>query len=237
MTVLPRAGIIAVFLLAGSPSAAQNMGGVFGPVVDEGHRSIQYRNAYDLDSHGFAQRLHYQHALTGDSMLRIKIQAHKTPASRTDTDFVQGELFWQLADISDRWQHGLRFDVRVRTEGRPVTLGLNWTNQLEFGDRWQARFLVMTGIDVGEGAAGDVLLQTRASVYRAASDRLRLGVELYSAYGALDEIPSFDAQRHQAGPALVARIGAGWQLYSGVLFGLSGAAADTQARIRLTRAL
>ena len=52
-----------LFLAFVMPSAlAQNTGAVFSPVVTEGHQSMQYRAAYDPDSHVFAQRLHYQRA-------------------------------------------------------------------------------------------------------------------------------------------------------------------------------
>ena len=46
------------------PAMAQNTGGVFGPVVNEGHRSAQYRLAIVPDAAGgetaHAHRLHYQ---------------------------------------------------------------------------------------------------------------------------------------------------------------------------------
>ena len=235
MTFPARAGIITLFLLAGSPGAAQGTGGVFGPVVNDGHRSLQYRLAYEFDSHLLAHRFDYQRALNGDLMLRGIVQTRETAASGADPDFFQGELFWQLPDVSRRWQHGLRFDVRIRTEGRPATLGVHWTNQFEFGSGWRARFVVLTTTDVGDGARSGVALQTRAGLSRAAGERLRLGIEMYSAYGAIDAVPSLDAQRHQVGPTLEARLGKDWRVYSGVLFGVTNATASAEARLRLGR--
>ena len=50
-------------LIVSETAFAQNTGGVFGPVVKEGHRSFQYRAAVNPDNAlgqtGFAQRLHY----------------------------------------------------------------------------------------------------------------------------------------------------------------------------------
>lgn len=61
-TVSVMAGTVLLF----SPFAfCQNTGGVFGPVVNEDHSSIQYRATYDPDSEGLAQRVHFQQSLTG----------------------------------------------------------------------------------------------------------------------------------------------------------------------------
>ena len=104
-------GLDAGLLLFAVPAAGQNTGGVFGPVVNDGHRSAQYRAAYDFDTYGLAQRVHYQQAINGDLMWRVLVQARKTADSRVDTDFVQGELFWQLPDPNPRWQHAVRFGI------------------------------------------------------------------------------------------------------------------------------
>lgn len=223
----------ALLLLAGLPAAAQNNAGVFGPVVNEGYRAMQFRLAHDFDSHGLAQRLQYQQALNGDLMLRGIVQALKTDDKNFDVDFFQAELFWQLDDLADGWRHGLRFDVRVRTEGRNGAVGVNWASQFDLGERWMARFIVLTATDVGSGASGDVALQTRASVTRTTGRGLRAGLEMFNLYGVFGDVPTLDRQLHQAGPALSAPVGGRWQVYSSILFGLTGATPDTQARLWL----
>ena len=229
------AGLAVGLLFVSLPAAGQNTGGVFGPVVNEGHRSWQYRAGYDLDSYGFAQRFHYQHALNGDLMLRGIVQAAKTDDSQVDFAFFQGELFWQLDDLGDNWQHGVRFDVRLRSEGRPAILGFNWMNQFQLSERWMSRLLVLTATDVGDGASGDVLVQTRASVTYTASNGLRPGLEMFNVYGAIDDMPGLNGQLHQAGPTLSRAVGDDWQFFSSVLFGLTGATPDTQARFWMSR--
>lgn len=229
------AGLAAGLLLVALPAAGQNTGGVFGPVVSEGHRSWQYRAGYDFDSHGFAQRFHYQHALNDDLMLRGIVQTVKTDDSRFDFAFFQGELFWQLDDLGDNWQHGVRFDVRLRSEGRPAILGFNWMNQFQLSERWMSRVLVLTATDVGDGASGDLLVQTRASVTYTATNGLRPGLEMFNVYGPIDDMPGLDRQLHQAGPTLSHTAGDNWQFFSSVLFGLSGSTPDTQARFWMTR--
>ena len=229
------AGFTAGVLLAALPAAGQNTGGVFGPVVNEGHKSWQYRAAYDFDSYAFAQRFHYQQALNGDLMLRGIVQTSKTDDSRADFSFFKGELFWQLGDFSERWQQGVRFDVLLRSEGRPAIIGLNWMNQFQLSDRWKSRFLVLTATDVGGGASGDLLVQTRASGTYSASNGLHPGIERFNVYGAIDDVPSLNRQLHQAGPTLSLNFGEDWQFFSSVLFGLTGATPDTQARFWLAR--
>ena len=230
------AGLAAGLLLVALPAAGQNTAGVFGPAVNEGHRSWQYRVAYDLDNHGFAQRFHYQQAVNDDLMLRGIVQTTKTDDSRADFAFFQGELFWQLDDLGDNWQQGARLDVRLRSEGRPAIVGLNWMTQYRASDRVTTRFVVMTATDVGSGADGDVAVQTRASMVYTASNGLRPGLEMFNLYGAIDDMPSVNRQRHQAGPTLSFAAGADWQFFTSVLFGLTGATPDTQARLWVMRA-
>lgn len=227
--------LVAGLLVLALPAAARNTGGVFGPVVNEGHRSLQYRSAYDLDSYGFAQRLHYQQSLNGDLRLRGVLQTVKNADSDLDLDFFQAELLWQLDDLSDSWQHALRFDLRIRTEGRPGLVGLHWTNQIDFGDRWIARFIAMTTTDFGDGASGDIGLQTRASLSRAVGSSARLGIETFNVYGVVGDVPGLDEQQHQAGPTFSASLGGRWSLFASAVFGLTDATPDAQARLWFTR--
>lgn len=229
------AGLAAGLLFAALPAAGQNTGGVFGPVVNEGHKSWQYRAAYDFDSYAFAQRFHYQQSLNGDLMLRGIVQTSKTDDSRVDFSFFKGELFWQLGDFSESWQQGVRFDVLLRSEGRPAVVGLNWMNQFQLSDRWMSRLLVLTATDVGDGASGDLLVQTRASVTYTASNGLSPGLEMFNVYGAIDDMRGFNSQLHQAGPTLAFAAGDNWQMFSSVLFGLTGATPDAQARFWVMR--
>lgn len=234
----PRATrVVAAGLLATLPLTAQatQTGGVFGPVVNEGHRSAQYRVGHDLDNHGLAQRLHYQQALNDDLMWRFVAQARKTGESDVDFDFVQGELFWQLADLRPNWAHGLRFDLRLRDSGRPAQIGVNWMHQIEFADNWQARLLLLSVLQFGDDAASGVFLQTRASVGYAASDRYRLDLSMFSSYGSTADFAAFDQQSHQLGPTLTVQVNRRWQVQAGYLAGLTDGTPDNVVRLWLSR--
>ncbi|MFK8029333.1 MAG: hypothetical protein AB8G18_03775 [Gammaproteobacteria bacterium] len=218
-------------------SAAQNTGGVFGPVVNEGHQSVQYRLAFIDDSDGFAQRIHYEKALDSKYMWRVIGQTRKTGSSDFDFDYVQGELFWDVTDDTSRfWQSGLRLDVRVRDGNRNETIGLNWMNQFQLSNGWQARLLALTSVDIGSGARDGAGLQTRGNLFKTLPDRKQIGLELYSSYGTTSDFADFDDQRHTLGPFAVIPVGSnGWSIFAGALFGLTESSPDADIRFWVTR--
>lgn len=232
------AAVAAIMLLFLAPldSQAQATGGVFGPVVRDGHRSLQYRAAYDPDSYAFAHRFHYQQALNGDLMWRAIVQARKTSDSDLDYDFFQGELFWDLTkDDAAAWQTGLRFDVRVPDEGRPSIIGANWMNQFTLSNDWKARLLVLGAFEVGSDARDGVLLQTRANLWKSLPNRSTYGIELFSVYGGTSDIVGFDDDQHAIGPFMTIPLSRNWAMFAGALFALDGDAPDSNLRLWLGR--
>lgn len=225
----------AAMSLLASPLLAQNTAGVFPPMVNEGHSSLQYRAANDLDRHGFVQRLHYQRAVNGDFMWRVVGQSRKTPNKDVDFDFFQAELFWDLSENTESWRTGFRFDVRVRDRGRPGQLGVHWTNQVQLNANTRARFLVMTAVDIGDGAPSGVLLQTRGDVARSLPSGVEIGLELYNTWGYSSDFGDFDDQLHEFGPMVTVPFGDGWSVLGSVLFGLSDRAPDQDLRFWLTK--
>lgn len=227
--------LASVFFVSASPVDADNTSGVFGPTVDEGHRSVQYRAGWDADSYRFAQRIHYQQAIDGDLRWRVIAQTRKTLDRDFDLDYVRGELLWQLSDIREGWRHALRFDARIRSEGRPALVAINWANEFDMGDRWRARFIAITSAELGDGRSRGLDFETRASMSYRWRPGISLGAELFSEYGRIDDIPSVSRQSHQAGPTMSFSVGEGWQVYGGTLFGLTDATPDTQLRFWTSR--
>lgn len=226
--VAPLAGLCAM------PCNAQNLGGVFAPMVAEGHKAAQYRAAYQPDTDQFANRFHYQEALNGDFMLRGVVATRQTPDADFDFDFVQAELFWDLGEDGQAWRSGFRLDARIRGDGRPGQLGLNWMNQFDLGDGWRSRFLVLTAVEIGDEARDGISLETRADVARQIGGGLTAGVELFSAYGSTTGFRDLDEQSHTLGPFVTAPILEDWSLFAGVLFGLTEASADQDVRLWIT---
>ena len=232
---------VALLLSFATPSFAQNTGGIFGPVVNEGHKSWQYRATIDPDNAagdvGFAQRLHYQQAINDDFMWRIVGQTRKTAASDLDLDFVQAELFWQITPDEQNYQTGLRFDGTLRNDNRPEQLSLHWINQWRFGQGWQARVIATGGAQLGENSTDGVFLQSRSHIQKSIDGGKAVGVEMFNNLGSTDNLGSFKDQSHSFGPYVTAPIGNNFSIFAGALFGLSEAAPDNELRLWLTKTL
>jgi len=228
-------------LLMATESFAQNTGGVFGPVVNEGHRSWQYRAAIDPTNGqgqtGFAQRLHYQQALNTDIMWRLVGQTRKSDSSDIDFDFLQAEVFWQWTDDKEDYQTGVRFDARLRDDDRAEQLGLNWMNQWKLSDRWSARFLTLTALQLGENASDGINLQTRGQLAYKTDAGFTVGIETFNNFGNTGNIGGFDDQSHVIGPIISIPVSPKFSVFAGPLYGISDSAPDSEFRLWLTRKL
>ncbi len=221
----------------GCPAMAQTTGGVIPPNVNEGHQSLRYRGAYNPSTGNFQQRFHYQEALNDDFMIRGVIQTRKTDESDVDIDFFQTELFWDLSKDTDRWRTGLRFDARIRTEGRPGQIGANWLNRWKLSNDWEGRFVVLSALNVGDDAPEGVSIQTRGAINYTGFDRFQTGLELYSSLGSTNQFNAIKNQAHSFGPTLSLGFDNGISLFGGPLIGLTDAAQDFEFRIWLTKNL
>ncbi|MEM9571440.1 MAG: hypothetical protein AAF996_08240 [Pseudomonadota bacterium] len=231
-----RTAILGATLIVTAPMAmAQNTGGIFPPMVNEGHKSAQYRIAYNPDTEGVSQRLHYQQAINGDLMWRGLVSARKTDESDVDFDFIQAELFWELSDDDDDWKTGFRFDARIRDDDRPGLVGVHWTNQFPVADNWYGRFVALSAVDIGNDARDGVFLQTRGNLFTRLETGQTLGVELFNSYGSTDDFLDLDKQGHQIGPFSSFPVAEDWSLFTGALFGLTEASADAEFRLWVTR--
>lgn len=217
-------------------AAAQNTGGIFPPIVNEGHKSAQYRITYNPDTEGVAQRVHYQQAINGDLMWRGLVSARKTGDSDVDFDFVQAELFWELSDNDDDWRTGFRFDARIRDDDRPGLFGAHWTNQFPVTENWNGRFVVLSSVDIGDDARDGVFLQTRGNLFTRLDGGQTVGVEFFNSYGSTDDFRDLDDQSHQIGPFASFPVAEDWSLFTGALVGLTDASADAELRLWVTRA-
>lgn len=225
----------AAVAVTSSIASAQSTGGVFGPGVTEGHLSANYRLAFDPDDSDLAQRAHVQAAINTRLMGRVLAQVRHPGSDTTEFDFVGAELFWQLTPDGSTLQTGVRFDGRLRGQGRPGFLGLNWTNQYNFNSQLHARFVVLGAIDVGSEARDGIFLQTRGRLNFRFRAGPQFGAELFSGYGSTADLRSFDDQSHQLGPHLDVPVGAGWSLFTSVLFGATEASDDLNLKLWVTK--
>ena len=231
---------IGLCLLANPYSAfAQNTSGVVGATVDDGESTLEYRLGIDPDNSrgetGVAQRLHYQRSINSDLRWRVVGRFRKTQDSDFDFDYVEAELVWQLSEDDKKYQQGLRFDARLRGDSRPGQLGINWAHQWKFGEGWEARGVLKSEVQIGQGSGDDFTLESQARLQKKLPKGRALGVKMFSTYGDTSGIDSFDEQSHVAGPYVSTPFFEKVKLSTGVLFGLTETSPDTQIQFWLTR--
>lgn len=220
--------------LVPTAATAQNVDGVVTPFVDAGHEAVQYRGGHSIDPDVTVHRLQYEKSIDDDRMWRLLTVGRETGAGSLEYSFLQGELFWQLDNIAENWAQGVRFDVRVAARGGPGGLGINWMHQYQLAERWAARVSLTSSVQVGDGAADGVFLQSRAFLGYQATANAHLRLSLFSRYGSTDDLPGFAEQTHQLGPTLDLRLNDRWQMLVGYLAGLTDATTDSDVRLWLT---
>lgn len=226
---------LSVLVLTGQSAIAQNNAGVPPPGVNEGHRSAQYRVAFNPDTDNFSQRLHYQQSIDGDFMWRAVLQVRETPASAVDLDYIRAELFWELETGNEGWKTGFRFDGQYTSDNRPGFVGALWLNQFQLAPRVSARLALVTRYQIGDNRRDGLFLQSRANLAYAASEDVSIGVESFNTYGFTSDIGPIGEQNHVAGPFANIRLGAKWGLTTSALFGMTQASPDAELRLWLTR--
>ncbi len=216
-------------------AAAQNTGGVIGPVINEGYKEVQYRLAFVPEEDGsgdrYAQRVHGAVALDKRRMARLVIQgSDRGGPDGFDFQYVQAELFWELSDEqATQWNSGLRFDARISDGDAPDQLGLNWSNQFRLTDRLSARAVALTAVQFGDNAADGVLLSARSGLFYKVSPRYNLALESYNSLGSSDDF-GVKGRSQQIGPVFTVRLDDGWTWSLGNLFGLNDATPDNDIR-------
>ena len=223
------------FALVAAPAAAQNTAGVFPPGFGADHRSAQYRITYEADEHATAHRFHYQQSINPDLLWRVIVAARKTDDQEVDYNAVTGEIFWTLSPQGARFQHGMRFDAIVRSEGRPANLAVNWGGHYALGERWRIRGNLLTSAQVGDGRQGGVFVQTRGQLQYAVSPGRAVGIEHYGVYGSSKDFLGANEQRQQLGPYVDLPLAPRWRLFGSALFGLTDGSQDLDLKLWITR--
>jgi len=219
-----------------SRASAQNAAGVFGPVVREGLRDLDYRYSVDEPADDLAspwvQRLHYDYAFNGRAMGRIVGQWRDT-GNDVEADFIRAELFVEAGKPTEAWTTGFRFDAMARNGDRPDQVGLHWTNEVQLNARTSVRFVSFNTWKFGDEAPDRVFLETRAAI-RHRRDRYAIGFESYNPWGNIDNLNRFRENRHQVGPFVSAPVGP-ISVFISPLFGISESAPDVKLRTRFIK--
>ncbi len=224
--------------LAGGASA-QGVGNVFGPDVDPGDRAVEYRLGFaprSGDEDRFAHRLHIEQAVSDRVKLRGLIVGTTAETGDLELIYAQASAFVQVLERTpDGFSSGFRFDLRLAEgDDGASRIGVNWTNQWVFADRWQARAVLLTTRDLEGPSTDGIGFSTRARISRKFESGLRAGLDIYNDYGNTATGPRrFDSQRHQVGPMLSGDLPGDWTWLASSLFGASDAAPDAEFQLQI----
>lgn len=228
-----------LIIFIAAPAAAQNTSGVHSPVVNEGHKSFEYRLGFSLDDEGedfrMKHRFHYQQSINGDFRWRVIGQTRKSSDSDFDLDFLRAELLWELTEDDDVYKTGLRFDGRVRDDNRPEQFAVNWIHRYSLPGGWDLRGILIGTKQTGDNARDGIGLESRARIARKIASGQTIGIDMFSSYGYTGNIGNFNEQEHVISPFISTKIAEGVTLFGGPQIGISEAAPKLEARLWVTR--
>lgn len=232
---------LCIGFLTVTPAFAQNVTGVFGPVVNVDDHNVEYRAAAVIDAPGdnakWAQRFHYERALSGNFRLRGILALRETASSDFDYDFARLEAVWQITPDGKDYQTGLRFEARTRGDGRPEEVRMNWLNQWSLPGNWRARAVMMNTLQVAQRTNDELQFQGRFELSRKLPESgVRLGFHSYVDFGDTGGIHVFKGNEAEIGPFIEFDLTDQVAIYLGTLHGLTDAADDNQVRIFIERA-
>ena len=220
---------------------AQATSNVYNSVINLGQQSIEYRMAFVPEDGNkasrFRQRLHYQRPINEHLRWRGVIQGSDTINGDHDLDFFQAELQWQFRNSSTHgWDSALRFDARHSEDNvNPDRIGINWSNQFNFADHWQARAILLTAKELGNRKRSGVLIRTWTQLRYRLLNGSTVALEMFNTHGRTPSFGSFERQKHQIGPLYSARFSNGLSYNLGMLFGVSHASTAVNLRFFLSK--
>ena len=230
---------VAMLIMLSQPGEghAQNVSGVFGPTVNADDHNAQYRLTVDPENDvQWAQRFHYERALSDNFRPRVLLATRETNSSEVDIDYIRIEAVWQITPDENSHQIGARFEGRVRFDGAEE-IRANLINQWDLGDGWRARAILLNTLQVADKTNDNLQFSSRFGLSRKMPQGYRIGVHGFfdlGDTGGLDILN--DQSTSEAGPFISFNISDKTDLYIGTLHGLTEASRDTQLRLMIGQA-
>lgn len=228
--------LFVISIFSASQTLAQNTSGVFGPTVSANDHNFEYRVAADLDDGiQWAQRFHYERAISDNLRPRLIIATEETNGNEVELDFIRAELVWQITPDAQDYQAGMRFEGRVRTEGAEEVRA-NFINQWSLGDGWRARAIFLNTLQVADKSNDNLQFSTRLGFSKKLPSGVRAGVHGFFDLGDSGDFQVLTEQvDSELGPFVSFDILENTELYIGTLHGVTEASPDTQLRIFIER--
>lgn len=218
-------------------ASAQSTVGVTGPKIAPDDRASEFRVAYDPGSGKYAQRLHYQQAVSRDWRLRA-IVVHDF----SDSDFrfrsLTLQAHYQFQRAARGWNAGLQFQgVIPDGNGGPGQARLAWANSFDIASGGELRFAAYAARPIGDSAPPGIFLETRAEASFPTGRSTRLGVMSFNEWGSTAGFAAISAQSHRVGPLVRWSGAGGLGLEASVQLGLTRGAPDNVFRLFIVRKL
>lgn len=229
--------------LAGA-SFAQSTSAVSGSEVTAGEHLFDYRFAYSPENdgrdEGFVHRFHYQYGFTERLRGRVLLTLGKRGAEPLKAKTASLEALYQVVERTGKsgWDSAVRLDGNIPLEeGNPGRGRIAWHNQYKFESGVELRGVLLVGREFGDLARRGASIETREEATYKLKSGVRVGVQMFNAYGTTAGFGSFDEQRHQIGPVVKGKIGEHLRYEASALVGVSEAASDADFRLFVSYAL
>lgn len=232
--------VAASFLaLAANTRDAQAGFKVYAPYVELGELEFEYRPSVTVDDNG-AKDNEQKHLLgvgygfTEWWFSEIYAEWEREPGLGNETAFeaFEWENRFQLTNPGEYWaDFGLLVEYeRTDDKHAPDKIELALLFAKELG-RFEATYNLVFEKEVGGGAGNDVELAHAFQFKYRLDKTFEPGLEVFSEFGAIGDMPGFDAQEHYVGPVVtgvlpLGETGLKLKYNAGYLFGVSEESAD-----------
>lgn len=212
---------------------------VYTPYVEYHELEIEYRPSRTIDSVDAKDNkqkhlLGLGYGVTEWWFTEIYAEWEREPGAGHSTNFeaFEWENRFQLSNPGEDWaDFGLLVEFE-RTDGgsSPDKLEVGFLFAKELG-QFDAAFNLILERELGTNAGDDLEIGQAFQLKYRLDPAFEPGIELYSEFGPIDDMPGFDEQKHLVGPIIQGIIplgdsGTKLKYNAGYLFGLTDAAPD-----------
>jgi high-affinity iron transporter len=233
------AAALAASLLAVAGTDAQAGFKVYTPYVELGEFEIEYRpsRTFDGDDAKDNKQVHLLgvgYGVTEWWFTEVYAEWEREAGTGEEISFAgfEWENRFQLTNPGEHWADlGLLVEyVRPDSSHSPDKIEIALLAAKELGN-FNATYNLIFEREIGGGASSDVEMGQAFQLKYRLDPAFEPGIEIYSEFGAIDDMPGFDEQEHYAGPVVGGVIplndtGTKIKYNVGYMFGVSDEAED-----------
>jgi high-affinity iron transporter len=233
------ASVATLLAVSGTARDAQAGFKVYTPYVEYHELEIEYRPSVTIDGddakdNGQVHLLGVGYGVTEWWFTELYGEWEREPGSGEETAFeaFEWENRFQLTNPGEYWaDFGVLLEYVHKDSGSSpdkVEVALLFAKEL---GKFDATYNLWFEREIGGGASGDVELAQGFQLKYRLDPAFEPGVEIFSEFGAIGDMPGFDEQKHYVGPVVAGVLplndtGTKLKYNVGYLFGVSDAAED-----------